>query len=806
VITEPEDLTGRSGSAGGAEGAPILATAEMTNAAEEGVARADDPQVESRQAAFAAIDRRWSELLAAADPAPAFDSDTEDAVLPGMLSSALSALVRERRQEGQELQVDRGNGPRPRVHARLRLLVSEETEDELHWSFRGIAARHHRAVQPRFRDAVEESGIMVGGPARVLVLLRRHPWPTGRVTTEVVAGFRTAGGQELPLTEDDARTMVALQGLLRENPPQLDVWLAERRPACGIDLFREILGGRLPLPLAESEHPKPEGNRRTSSAGGARRSPGPAPPAILTLGTTLRDHKPFDVALELLRKHVLVVAGSGAGKTVLLKRLVEEAALLGVSSVVLDPNNDLSRLGRPWPQDPDGWDDGDERKAREYFAVADVVVWAPRRTAGRPLSFEAPGQTQARPRYPGFVVIAGRNGSGKSTFLRSIAAGLAGPDATYVLAETDRDWVSRGSTHGRVHLELTADGGTLASRVTESAPLSAGLAWPRPDGVRTRPQPDRHPDRRPSRRVERELWAARPRGWFCAGYGPFRRLAGTGGEVTRLMAGDYAIARFATLFREEASLSETVQWLQQINYRAATGQPGYRDLEITVLALLNDGLLPDGHRAERVDPDGLWVTHPSGASVRIQEMSDGYRSITALIVDVVRQIHECFEGDVEWLPERLPRPAAAGIVLIDEIDAHLHVTWQKAIGPWLCDHFPHVQFIVTTHSPYVCQSASPGGLIRLAAPVEEAGPQVLDEELYQRVAHGTGDDGVLSELFGLDSPYSSRSEALRRRLTELEAAALRGHADDAQLDELEALVEQITPSPASRAHDALREP
>ncbi|NEL99720.1 AAA family ATPase, partial [Escherichia coli] len=134
----------------------------------------------------------------------------------------------------------------------------------------------------------------------------------------------------------------------------------------------------------------------------------------------------------------------------------------------------------------------------------------------------------------------------------------------------------------------------------------------------------------------------------------------------------------------------------------------------------------------------------------------------------------------------------AGIVLIDEIDAHLHVSWQKEIGPWLRDHFPAIQFIVSTHSPYVCQSASPAGLIRLAGPMQPQGPQVVDDELYRRVVYGTGDDGVLTELFGLDSPYSSRADSLRRRLTELEAAALRGLADQSQLLELESLVDRIT--------------
>lgn len=388
VITELEDLTRRSEHDGRTD-LPESHTATVpTGAIAQGGTAAEKPQVEPRQAALAAIDRRWDELLSSADPAPAFDPGTEDAVLPALLSAALSALTRELRQEGQELQVDRGNGPRPRVHARLRLLVSEETEDELHWSFRGIAATHHLAVQPRIREAVEESGLLVGGPARVLVLLRNSPWPTGPKTTEMVAGFRTAGGQELALTENDARMMVALQGLLQQNPPYLDAWLVDRRPAGGLDIFRKVFGDWLQLPRTVSGSAEPAEDRPESSPGGVRQSADPSPPAVMTLGQTVRDRKPFDVPLELLRKHVLVVAGSGAGKTVLLKRLVEEAALLGVSSVVLDPNNDLSRLGQPWPQRPDGWHDGDDRKAREYFDVADVVVWTPRRTAGRPLSFE----------------------------------------------------------------------------------------------------------------------------------------------------------------------------------------------------------------------------------------------------------------------------------------------------------------------------------------------------------------------------------------------------------------------------------
>jgi hypothetical protein len=59
----------------------------------------------------------------------------------------------------------------------------------------------------------------------------------------------------------------------------------------------------------------------------------------------------------------------------------------GVSSIVLDPNNDLSRLGTPWPSPPKGWGPGDAAKAHEFHSLTDIVIWTPRLSAGRPLSF-----------------------------------------------------------------------------------------------------------------------------------------------------------------------------------------------------------------------------------------------------------------------------------------------------------------------------------------------------------------------------------------------------------------------------------
>jgi energy-coupling factor transporter ATP-binding protein EcfA2 len=420
------------------------------------------------------------------------------------------------------------------------------------------------------------------------------------------------------------------------------------------------------------------------------------------------------------------------------------------------------------------------------------------------LDFELAPVGEPIDRYPGFVVIAGRNGSGKTTLLRAAAAALAGPVVTNSLTEGVRDWVTHGAALATVHGEIQPAGDELDMATGQ---FDARLRWDQSDGTRPRPHIDwSHAAGDRGLRIpaaDNSPWASRPRGWFAAGYGPFRRLAGTSGEVARLMAGDWTVARFASLFREEASLAETVPWLQQINYRARSGQSRFAELERLLLRLLNDGLFPDGYTMDRVDPDGLWIKRPSGTPIQIEEMSDGYRSVTALVTDIVRQVNECFAGFIDWAAGDSPQILCSGIVLIDEIDAHLHLSWQKRIGPWLCAHFPNIQFIVTTHSPYICQSASPGGLIQLPGPNDDFAPRIVPDDLYRRVVNGSADDAVLTELFGLESPYSQRVDELRAELTRLERLAIRGDAQLNDMERLADLTEELSPSPSSRARDVL---
>jgi hypothetical protein len=114
----------------------------------------------------------------------------------------------------------------------------------------------------------------------------------------------------------------------------------------------------------------------------------PASAPAIHIGTAMIGQAAVSLDLASLRRHAAIFAGSGSGKTVLLRRLIEECALRGVSSIVLDPNNDLARLGDAWPEPPASWAEGDAQRAKDYLNSTDVVVWTPRRQGGRPLAFQ----------------------------------------------------------------------------------------------------------------------------------------------------------------------------------------------------------------------------------------------------------------------------------------------------------------------------------------------------------------------------------------------------------------------------------
>jgi hypothetical protein len=322
------------------------------------------------------LDERFAELVETARVDDALDPTTEDVRVPVLLGAGLAAWIAEQATTGATYRHDPPPGRRPALHGRLVEVLDEATENEAHWCFRAIGSGHAVAVLSRVQAACTMAGLDRAVPQRRLVLLRNGPWPSGRRTTEVLDAFHAAGGVTHALDEADLRVLVALRTLADENDPAYPDWLLARRPAGGTALFRAVLGD----PAGDGGGPVPAGDGPAST--GVGHSP------TIRLGQTVDGGRPFEVDLASLRRHSVVFAGSGSGKTVLIRRLVEECARQGVSAIVLDPNNDLARLGDPWPRPPAGWLPGDEERARDYQEQTEVVVWTPRVTAGRPLSFQ----------------------------------------------------------------------------------------------------------------------------------------------------------------------------------------------------------------------------------------------------------------------------------------------------------------------------------------------------------------------------------------------------------------------------------
>ncbi|XVU21585.1 AAA family ATPase [Actinoplanes sp. CA-054009] len=409
----------------------------------------------------------------------------------------------------------------------------------------------------------------------------------------------------------------------------------------------------------------------------------------------------------------------------------------------------------------------------------------------------------------GWTVLAGRNGSGKTSLLRAVALAVGGPGVARNLVSDFASWVSIGEPQAIAAVQLVHDQEfdrfSTGGRPPEG-PFWAGLGWDVPQdgpfGGRDRqPAIGEHiPGSGDKTTPRRGPWYDNPIGWFCAAYGPFRRLAGGSGDAQRLMLSRGPAARMASLFHEDASLAEGVSWLIDQHLRSLERRPGAEELKEAALAVLGDGLLPDGYAIQEVNSDGLWVER-GGHRFPLREMSDGYRTVAALVVDVLKQVYEAYGHLAIHPADGVTTVFAPGVVIIDEVDAHLHVSWQKRIGGWLKRHFPQTQFIVTTHSPYICQAADENGLIRLPGPDENKPPQVVEQELYERIVYGSGDDAVMSELFGLDTPYSEQAVTLRRELVELETDVITGHAGEREVQRYEQLRGLLTSSPPTRVDE-----
>ncbi|WP_169334556.1 AAA family ATPase [Nocardia asiatica] len=389
----------------------------------------------------------------------------------------------------------------------------------------------------------------------------------------------------------------------------------------------------------------------------------------------------------------------------------------------------------------------------------------------------------------GWAVITGDNGAGKTAFLKAIALALLGPDQVNALVPDLNGWITEGASSGTISVEILPDHDYDKTR-RGGFPVSTTF-WAEVEIKKDGPIMEISSAdifRNKKRSALNGPWQSLTPGWFAVGYGPFRRLYGSSPDAQRLMMLPGRVPRFATLFKEDATLAEGEEWVKQLNYRRLEKNREDETTLNSLLSLVGDNFLRQGVSIDEVNSDGIWLRDTAGRRMPLSDMSEGYRSALAMLIDVFRHMVAVYGVDDLLAKDEegrsfINRP---GVVMIDEIDAHLHPAWQREIGFWLKLHLPKIQFIVTTHSPLVCQAADAGRIYHMPSAGEGA-PFMLIAEEYKKIVSGKPDEILLTPAFGLHNTRSPRAVSARERRARLVAKSRVAGLSPSEVEEFEQL-------------------
>ena len=281
------------------------------------------------------------------------------------------------------------------------------------------------------------------------------------------------------------------------------------------------------------------------------------------------------------------------------------------------------------------------------------------------------------------------------------------------------------------------------------------------------------------------------------GYGAARHMHFRGAEVFKQDPDPTA-----SLFDPSVELVDARDILEQLDYAAVKRQPRARALLSCIKEALAK-LLPSLEKASAIKlygptppgsdnrKTGVQVVTPYG-EVPFEALSLGYQTMTAWTVDLAWRLTQHYPdaNDVLQMP---------AIVLIDELDLHLHPCWQREIRDIISDTFPRIQFIATAHSPLLAQSYLDLNLVVVR---QEDGQAIIERD-SNVVRTWRIDEVVTSALYEIESVYSPEIGRELRERTELLQKRRLTPANKKRLDELNKLAEELVPPIDTDNHRAL---
>lgn len=230
------------------------------------------------------------------------------------------------------------------------------------------------------------------------------------------------------------------------------------------------------------------------------------------------------------------------------------------------------------------------------------------------------------------------------------------------------------------------------------------------------------------------------------------------------------------LFDNKTLLLNVEEWLKELHFAANNKNKNAEIRYKQVENILCGGLLPDVTKIQitTIPDKSSFETFPefltSQGWVRLEDLGYGYQATLAWVADLAKRMFDEYPD----LENPLHGPA---VVLVDEIDLHLHPEWQRKIIKYLSDLFPNTQFIVTAHSPLIIQSAENVNLIMLE---KDDNPDGKGINIRQRFGsfQGWTVDEILTELMNLGD--RTRSDLYLQLMQDFEDAVLNDDYEKAQ--------------------------
>ena len=365
-----------------------------------------------------------------------------------------------------------------------------------------------------------------------------------------------------------------------------------------------------------------------------------------------------------------------------------------------------------------------------------------------------------------WTVLLGDNGVGKSTILKALAAVVAGPEAKEFSGPLVRSGVDSGSirittdrTVSGYEMRIDRDGDSVevdckpGDFVKKERTLILGFG--------------------PLRSVSRQ----RPRGPSPQSQGQISNA-----DVLPLLRGDI-----------DSRMDKLKQWIVNLNSNAQSerlkGNKNNQHEKLlsrfqSVIAELAPGLKI---RSIVVDQHFQVTMQLPDGSIPIESLSQGATALLGWVGVLLQRMYEVYFDPREPQADPLQQHA---VVLIDEIDAHMHPAWQQGLAHRLTTQFPNVQFIVTTHSPFVVAGMPVEQVIRLK---RNRNDEIVRVQADEDMTLGRADQILTGDLFGLETTLDPKTQDLIAKYRELLGKKDRSPEEDREFIHLGLELDQRVP-------------